>query len=171
MIRYCTRCVMPETKPDILFEGGVCSACRHFADRSDLDWDARRVELDQILDRYRSSDSSRYDCIIPVSGGKDSTYQTLRMLELGMNPLCVTATTDKLTDIGRRNLDNVRELGVDHIEVSTNPLVRRRINHLALSLVGDISWPEHVAIFTIPVRLAVQMRVPLIVWGENSQNE
>lgn len=172
MIRYCTCCVMPETKPDILFdEEGVCSACRHFSDRTDIDWDSRLGELRSILGRYRSEDRSRYDCIIPVSGGKDSTYQTLRMLDIGMNPLCVTATTDKLTDIGRRNLANIRELGVDHVEVSTNPVVRRRINHLALTQVGDISWPEHVAIFTIPVRLAVQMRVPLIVWGENSQNE
>jgi N-acetyl sugar amidotransferase len=171
VIRYCTRCVMPETKPDILFDDGVCSACRHFAQRDDIDWAARREELRGILGRYRSEDRSRYDCIIPVSGGKDSTYQTIRVLELGMNPLCVTATTDKLTEIGRRNLLNIRELGVDQIEVSTNPVVRRRINHLALTQVGDISWPEHVAIFTIPVRLAVQMRVPLIVWGENSQNE
>jgi N-acetyl sugar amidotransferase len=163
---------MPETKPDILFDdAGVCSACRHFDDRSGIDWAERRAELEAILERYRSTDRSRYDCIIPVSGGKDSTFQTLRMLELGANPLCVTATTDKLTAIGRRNLANIRELGVDHVEVSTNPVVRRRINHLALTQVGDISWPEHVAIFTVPVRLAVQMRVPLIVWGENSQNE
>lgn len=172
MIRYCTRCVMPETKPDILFDdAGVCSACRHFDDRSTVDWTRRADELREILDRYRSADASSYDCIIPVSGGKDSTYQTLRMLELGMNPLAVTATTDKLTAIGRRNLDNIRDLGVDHVEVTPNPNVRRRINRLALTQVGDISWPEHVAIFTIPVRIAVQMRVPLIVWGENSQNE
>jgi N-acetyl sugar amidotransferase len=163
---------MPETKPDILFDyDGVCSACRHFDDRSEVDWEERRADLQQILDRYRSPDQSRYDCIIPVSGGKDSTYQVLRMLEFGVNPLAVTATTDKLTEIGQRNLHNIRELGVDHVEVSTNPVVRRRINHLALTQVGDISWPEHVAIFTIPVRIAVQMRVPLIVWGENSQNE
>ncbi len=158
MIRYCTNCVMPETKPDILFdERGVCSACRHFADRVDIDWGERHIELEAILERYRSHDRSRYDCIIPVSGGKDSTFQTLRVLELGMNPLCVTATTDKLTEVGRRNLANIRELGVDHVEVSTNPVVRRRINHLALTQIGDISWPEHVAIFTIPIRVSVQI--------------
>jgi N-acetyl sugar amidotransferase len=163
---------MPETKPDILFdEKGVCSACRHFARRQEIDWAARRGELTDILETYRSGDGPHYDCIIPVSGGKDSTYQTLRVLELGMNPLCVTATTDRLSDIGRRNIENIKQLGVDYVEVTANPLVRRRINRLALSQVGDISWPEHVSIFTIPVRIAVQMRVPLIVWGENSQNE
>lgn len=172
MIRYCRHCVIPETKPDILFdEEGVCSACRHFERRAEVDWAARRHELIEILEHYRARFDGRYDCIIPCSGGKDSTFQTVRMLELGMNPLCVTATTDMLSDIGRRNIENLKKLGVDYVEVTTNPVVRRRINHLALRQVGDISWPEHVTIFTIPVRLAVQMRIPLLVWGENSQNE
>jgi N-acetyl sugar amidotransferase len=172
VIRYCTRCVMPETKPDILFDDhGVCSACRNFERRVEVDWDARMRELREILERYRSPDRSNYDCIIPVSGGKDSTYQTIRMLELGMNPLCVTATTDKLSEIGRRNIENLKSLGVDYVEVTPNPVARRHINRLALTQVGDISWPEHVLIFTVPVRMAVAMRVPLIVWGENSQNE
>ena len=109
--------------------------------------------------------------IISVSGGKDSTFQTLRVIQLGLNPLCITSATCKLTPIGRRNLDNLKRLGVDSMEVTPNPLVRRRINRLALREVGDISWPEHVGIFTAPVRLAVQLRIPLIVWGENSQNE
>lgn len=172
MIRYCRRCVMPETKPDILFDDeGICSACRHFEMRGEINWDARRQELESILQQYRSADGSSYDCLIPVSGGKDSHYQTLRMLELGMNPLLITATTDHLTGIGRRNIENLKNLGVDYVEVTVNPRVRRAINRLALTQVGDISWPEHVLIFTIPVRIAVQMRIPLIVWGENSQNE
>jgi N-acetyl sugar amidotransferase len=162
---------MPETKPDLWFdEVGVCSACQNFQTRADVDWDARRTELIEVVERYRSS-SSGYDCVVPVSGGKDSTYQTIRVLELGLNPLCVTATTDKLSDIGRRNIENLKGLGVDYIEVTPNPVVRRKINRLALTQVGDISWPEHVLIFTVPVRIAVQMRIPLIVWGENSQNE
>lgn len=172
MLRYCRRCVMPDTKPDLSFDAeGICSACRSYENRKQVDWDLRRQELVSILDRYRSVKQNNYDCLIPVSGGKDSTYQVLRMLELGMNPLCVTATTDHLTDCGRRNIEAIKKLGVDYVEVTTNPVVRRRMNRLALTQVGDISWPEHVAIFTIPVRIAVQMGIPLIIWGENSQNE
>jgi N-acetyl sugar amidotransferase len=171
-LRYCRRCVMPETKPDLrMDEEGVCNACRNYEGRKKIDFDAREAELRAILDRYRSKDGRGYDCIVPVSGGKDSHFQTIKMLELGMNPLCVTATTDKLSDIGRRNIENLKRLGVDYIEVSVNPRVRRAINRIALTTVGDISWPEHVLIFTIPVRIAVQMNVPLIVWGENSQHE
>lgn len=171
-IQYCRRCIMPETKPDLQIDAaGVCSACRSFERRGEVDWEARQAELRRILDRYRSPNRSQYDCLIPVSGGKDSHYQALRMLELGMNPLCVTATTDKLSPLGRRNIENLKLLGVDYLEVTANPVVRRRINRLALTQVGDISWPEHVAIFTIPVRVAVQCGIPLIIWGENSQNE
>lgn len=163
---------MPETKPDLYIdEEGICSACRSYEQRREIDWEQRKKELIQILDRYRSHNNTNYDCIVPVSGGKDSHFQVIKMLELGMNPLCVTATTDHLTAIGRRNIENLKRLGVDYVEVTVNPIVRRRINRLALEQVGDISWPEHVLIFTVPVRIAVQMNIPLIIWGENSQNE
>jgi N-acetyl sugar amidotransferase len=163
---------MPETKPDLhVDELGVCNACRSFERRKEADWEVRKRELIDLLNRYRARDGRQYDCIVPVSGGKDSTFQTITLLELGMNPLCVTATTDKLSAIGRRNIENLKRLGVDYIEVTSNPLIRRVINRLTLEQVGDISWPEHVSIFTIPVRLAVQLRIPLIVWGENSQDE
>jgi N-acetyl sugar amidotransferase len=140
-------------------------------ERTEVDWDARQAELIEVLDRYRSKDGSNYDCIIPVSGGKDSHFQVIRMLEVCARPLCVTASTCKLSAIGRKNIENLKTLGVDYLEMTTNPVVRRQINRLALEQVGDISWPEHVTIFTIPVRIAVQFNVPLIVWGENSQNE
>lgn len=172
MIRYCRRCIMPNTKPDLFIDAeGVCSACRSFERRKEVNWDQRRRELESVLSQYRSQDDKNYDCIVPVSGGKDSTFQVLRMLELGMNPLCVTAVTDHLSDLGRRNIENLKKRGVDYIEVTTNPLVRRKINRLALTQVGDISWPEHVTIFTVPIRVAVQFHVPLIIWGENPQNE
>ena len=93
------------------------------------------------------------------------------MLELGMNPLCVTATTCDLSEIGRSNIDNIKSLGVDCIEASPNQVVRKKLNRIGLTHVGDISWPEHVGIFTIPIKIAVQFNVPLIIWGENPQNE
>ncbi|QUS39110.1 N-acetyl sugar amidotransferase [Tardiphaga alba] len=172
MLKYCSRCLYPESKPDLQFDTrGVCSACVGFETRVAVDWDKRREEFVNITTRYKSKNSTNYDCIVPVSGGKDSTYQVIRLLEYGLNPICVTSTTDSLSEIGRRNLENISKLGVDHIEVTTNPVIRRRINRLALTEIGDISWPEHVTIFTIPVRLATQLSVPLIVWGENSQHE
>lgn len=172
MLNYCKSCIMPDSKPDLSFdEDGVCNACRNYENRSKVNWEERKAELNQLLEKYRSKDSSSWDCIVPVSGGKDSTYQVIRILQLGLNPLCVTSTTCDLSDLGRRNIDNIKKLGVDYVEFSPNPLVRAKLNRVGLIEVGDISWPEHVGIFTIPVRAAVQFNVPLIIWGENSQNE
>ena len=171
MLRYCKRCVMPDSKPDLQFDdSGVCSACLAFERRAEVDWDERLRELREVLNRYRTN-GTNWDCIVPVSGGKDSTYQVVRMLQLGLNPLCVTATTCDLSEIGRANIENIKQLGVDYVEFSPDPVIRAKLNRIGLTEVGDISWPEHVGIFTIPVRAAVQFGIPLIVWGENSQNE
>lgn len=172
MIKYCKRCIMPETKPDLeIDEEGICSACRSYEQRKDVDWHIKKDELLEVIEKYRNTDGTNYDCIIPVSGGKDSHFQVIKMLELGMNPLCVTGTTCSLSDIGRRNIENLKRLGVDYLEVTLNKVVRSKLNKFSLLQVGDISWPEHVSIFTVPVRVAVQFNVPLIIWGENSQNE
>ncbi len=172
MLKYCTECLLPETKPDLSFDDeGVCSACNSYKNRATIDWEQREREFVNTLNRYKDDGRNSWDCIVPVSGGKDSTVQVMKILELGFNPLCVTATTCHLSEVGRKNIINIRELGADAVEFSPNPVIRRKLNRIGLENVGDISWPEHLGIFTIPVRAAVQFNVPLIVWGENSQNE
>lgn len=172
MIKYCRECLLPATKPDLFFDGrGVCAACSSFSERNTIDWKARENAFVKLVREINSSRTSSWDCVVPVSGGKDSTAQVLKMLELGFNPLCVNATTCDLSPIGRENLQNIKNLGVDLVEFSPDPIIRRILNKIGLEQVGDISWPEHVGIFTIPVRAAVQYKVPLIIWGENSQNE
>lgn len=172
-MKYCTRCLYPDTKPDLTFnEEGVCSACLSFEARKNINWTDRKRQFVELIAKYRELQIKEpYDCIIPVSGGKDSHYQVLKALEYGLRPLAITAITDDLSDLGRRNLDNIAKLGVDHIFVSTNAEVRRRINKYTLETIGDISWAEHVTIFTIPIREAILRQIPLIIWGENPQNE
>lgn len=172
MIRYCRECLLPATKPDLRFDAvGVCQACLNYKARPLIDWGQRQNEFVAILEKHRKTKTTSWDCIVPVSGGKDSTFQVLTIKNLGYNPLAVTARTCDLSAIGRRNLDNLRGLGVDHIEIAPNPNVRADLNRVGLLEVGDISWAEHVGIFTIPVRASVNFGIPLIVWGENSQNE
>lgn len=170
-MKFCKRCVMPSTKPDLQFDHeDICSACRYYERRTEKDWKQRQTELISVVEKYKGQNKN-WDCIVPVSGGKDSHFQVIKMMELGINPLCVTSTTCDLSDIGRRNIENIKNLGVDYLEFTTNPRVRRKINKIGLTQVGDISWPEHLTIFTIPVRVSVQYNIPLIVWGENSQDE
>lgn len=171
-MKYCRRCVLPDTKPDLKFDdSGICSACRSYERRANIDWKFRKEELFSILERYRSKNGENWDCIIPVSGGKDSHFQVLKMLEYDMTPLCVTATTCDLSEVGRKNIENIKNLGVDYLEFSPDKKIRRSLNRIGLYQVGDISWPEHVSIFTIPIQVAVHYNIPLIIWGENSQNE
>lgn len=173
-MRRCKLCVMPDTRPELTFDKeGVCDACRSAVKKEkDIDWAARRKELERLLDRYRSKDGKTYDCIIPVSGGKDSTYQVYTIKKVfGMNPLCVTFSPCKSTELGKRNLQNMRELGVDSILFTPNPAVYKKLFKIGLERLGDPCWPCHVGIFTYPVRVAVQHNVPLFIYGENPQLE
>lgn len=160
----CIRCVIPDTRPDTAFVDGVCSACIAYAKRPQIDWDARKAELLQLLDKHGGR------CIVPSSGGKDSTYQALTLLGLGADLTVVTATTCHLTEIGRANIDNLARYART-IEVTPNRKVRAKLNRLGLQLVGDISYPEHVSIFTTPFRVARDMGISLLFYGESPQNQ
>jgi len=173
MIKYCRNCVYPETKPDLsLDENGICDACRFVDVKDTTNWDLRRKELAEIFEKFKNKDGSNYDCIIPVSGGKDSTFQTYVVKEeFGLNPLCVSYHLPEFTDLGRKNLENLKKLGVDCLEFTPNPEICKKMQKIALIEFGDAQWPEHFGIFTVPVQVAVRYNIPLIVWGENSQAE
>lgn len=172
-INYCKKCLFPETKPDLSFdENGICSACSSAELKNhEIDWNQRKYDFEKIIENYRK-DGKGYDCLIPVSGGKDSTYQAYFMKEVyGMNPLCVCFETTYATGIGNQNLDNLSKLGIDVIHFKKNHQVYKKMVIESFKRVGDEMWPNHIGIFTIPVMFAVQMNIPLIIWGENSQME
>ena len=107
-LRYCINCLLPETKPDLSFDSkGVCSACTAFTNRKNIDWESRKKEFFKIIDRFKHNNPRGWDCIVPVSGGKDSTAQVLKMLELGLNPLAVNSRTCDLSILGKENLENL----------------------------------------------------------------
>jgi len=169
-MKYCKRCLYPDTKPDLTFNAdGVCNACTYYDTYIALDWRAREEAFRTLANNTIQRATGPYDCVVPVSGGKDSTLQVEKVKEYGLRPLAVSFRTCDLSDIGRRNLDNISLLGNDVIEVVPDARIRAAINKYCLETIGDISWPEHVGIFTSPVIVAEQMNIPLIVWGENSQ--
>ena len=164
----CTCCLYPDTKPDLWFDSdGVCSACLAFDKRKKTDWKERESDLLRILETSPKNGSG-YDIIVPSSGGKDSTWQVLKLIDLGVKPLIVTATTCHLTSVGRKNIDNLARYATT-IEITSNRTQRARLNRLGLEMVGDISWPEHVSIFTTPFRVANDFGIPLIFFGECPQ--
>lgn len=170
-MRYCKSCVLPNTRPNLtLDDEGVCNACLAHGTKSQIDWTARQQDFRTLVEKVKGQ-SSGYDCIIPVSGGKDSTWQVVTCLEHGMTPLAVTWKTPARTSIGQRNLDNLVRLGVDHIDYQISPKVESRFMLKALERFGSTAIPMHLALFNIPLTIAVRFNIPLVVWGENSAFE
>jgi len=177
-MEYCTRCVYPaNARPGIVFdEWGVCSGCRLIESRPTIDWSSREVLLCELLDSYKAAQRAKgnpYDCIIPVSGGKDSTYQTwLMRTKYQMNPLLVTYNHTYNTPLGIRNLTNlIEKMDCNLLRFTTAPGSARRLSQYMLKKVGDITWHYHAGIMTFPIKAAVMYDVPLIVWGEEGFSE
>jgi N-acetyl sugar amidotransferase len=170
-MRYCNNCILPDTRPNLVIGAdGVCNACKSHGTKREIDWVARSDAFKAVVANAKAS-SKGYDCVIPVSGGKDSTWQVVKCLEAGLKPLAVTWRPPGRTAIGQRNLDNLVSLGVDHIDYQISPVVERKFMLEALARFGSTAIPMHLAIFAIPAKIAVRFGIPLIVWGENSAFE
>ena len=172
-MKYCVRCILPDTRPGIFLDDeGVCSGCRGHDDKEKhIDWTARAEAFNAVVAEAKRR-SSGYDCIVPVSGGKDSWYQVITCQEHGLKVLGVTWRTPGRTEIGQRNVERmISRLGIDHIDFTINRDVERRFMIAAYERKGATAIPMHMALFAVPTRLAVQMRIPLVVWGENPQLE
>ena len=150
-MKYCLRCILPDTRPSIVLdEESVCSACRNFEIRETIDWSARESAFDEVISNAKGL-SKGYDCLIPVSGGKDSTWQVVKCLEKGLNPLCVTWKPPGRTNIGQENLNNLIDLGVDHIDYSINPKIEKAFMLETLIKNGSPAIPMHIAMLNIPL--------------------
>ena len=170
-MNYCIKCILPDTRPNLIIDTeGVCNACKNHNQKKNIDWKARKEKLLKVIENAKKR-SKGYDCLIPVSGGKDSTWQVVKCLDYGLNPLAVTWKTPARTTIGQINLDNLKSLGVDHIDYQINPKVESKFLFNSFNKFGTSGLPQHMAIFNIPINIAVKFQIPLVVWGENSAFE
>ena len=171
-MKYCTRCITPYSRPGISFDAhGNCN-CATGKDKDAIDWPEReRLFREVVANAKTRAGASNYDCLIPVSGGKDSTWQVVKCLEYGLRPLCVTWRPPGRTAVGQRNLENLIRLGVDHVDWSISPTVEKKFTYAAFKKYGSTAIPMHMAIFSIPLNVAVRFRIPLVIWGENSAFE
>lgn len=173
-MQYCARCCYPaNAKPTIIFDDeGVCSGCRYHESRQQINWAEREALLRETLAEHKArarEAGSPYDCIIPVSGGKDSHYQAYLMkVVYGMNPLLVTFNHSYNTRLGNENLRNiVRQFGLDLIRFTVSPHAASRISRYMLKKVGDMTWHYHAGIRTFPFQIAVKYNTPLVILGEH----
>lgn len=172
MIR-CNNCLIPNTKPGIRFnDDGICQACVRAEQKKDIDYDARFKELEELCDKYRRN--HYYDCIITVSGGKDSYFQTYTFKEkLGMNPLLVRiADPFTKTKAGIHNIQNLTDVfGCDLLTIDISPQVVRKTGRIAFEQYGRPTWILDRAIYCTPLMVALEKNIPLIVYGENVSYE
>jgi len=167
---YCKNCLYPaNTAVNIQLDAdGVCAGCRYFKEVDKADWGEREKKLETLLAPYRNSNRT-YDCMIPVSGGKDSHYQTYLIKEVyGLKPLLVTFNHLCSPLLGIKNMANIVErFQVDHIRYTPNPTVVRKLMKYTVEKKGDACWFCQTGVVTVPVQIAVMYKIPLIVWGEH----
>ncbi len=171
-IFWCNNCLNMSTRPRLTFdEHGWCSACQWMKEKQTLDWEKRLRELEKLLDKYRSKNAG-FDCIVPVSGGKDGSYIAYKLKhEYGMNPLTVTSRPPLELPLGERNLLNFVRSGYDHLHVTANEHSMRIINKQGLIEKGFPYYGWLISIFSIVIRTALYFRIPLIIYAEDGEVE
>lgn len=173
-VRWCTKCLYPSLSATPMeYDGdGVCMGCQMAGMKNDFpeaEWARRRAILVGILEQGRSQDGSRHDCVIGVSGGKDSYFQTHYVKNvLGFNPLLVTYYGNNYTPAGERNLQRMAEVfDVDHIIYKPGVGLLKKLNRLGFKIMGDMNWHGHMGIATVPMKIAALHGIPTVVWGEH----
>lgn len=172
-MRYCKRCLQPDTRPGIVFDDEqVCFACRYEESKATIDWEAREAELKAIADEAKAESIKRgntYDCIIGVSGGKDSTFQAVYAKEkLGLNPLLINCMPDEITEIGEKNINNLNNLGFDIISIRPNPIVAKKLARKSFFERGNIIAASEYCLWASAYIMAEKFNIPLIIQGENA---
>ncbi len=173
-VKWCSSCLYPSLSatPMEFDEAGVCMGCRMAGMRVDTpkyEWDRRSAILSEIMQQARSTNGTRHNCVIGVSGGKDSYFQTHYVKNvMGYNPLLVTYYGNNYTPAGERNLRRMAEVfDVDHIIYTPGVELLKKLNRLGFSIMGDMNWHNHIGIATLPIRIAAQNRIPLVIYGEH----
>jgi N-acetyl sugar amidotransferase len=168
-ITWCKKCVAPSSSaiPLVFDDNGVCSACNVHGQKNDIDWDERLEWLLEDVEAYRKP--SGYDCVIGVSGGKDSYYQVHFVKEkLGLNPLLITYNGNNYLDVGWDNMMRMKDVfNVDHLIISPGIDLLKKMNRLCFRMMGDMNWQNHAGIYTIPMQYGVKFDIPLVFYGEH----
>ena len=171
-IRYCSKCVYPNNAVNLeMNESNICSACgvgTYFDQNENEFWAQREKKFEKLVSRIRKTNTSNYDCLIPVSGGKDSYYQTHLICEkYNLKPLLVTYHGNNFLPEGDYNRDRMREVfDADHIVWGPGIDVLKELNRVTFKLMGDMNWQNHCGIVSAPIQIAVKFNIPIIVWGE-----
>lgn len=168
-MKYCSRCLYPENHPlyITLDDKNVCSGCRVHEEKDQLDWFERADKLRSLTEQYKAKSRVIHDCIVPVSGARDSYFIVDYVVnQLGLNPLLVTYNKHYNTQVGIRNLAYLRSLvGADIMSMNVSPERVKQITRETLRLRGSMYWHCLAGQSAFPVQVATKFKIPLIIWG------
>lgn len=168
-MQYCIRCCMPMSNEGMAFDSmGICQACQSAEQKIHIDWVAREKKLSKLLDYYKGL-GNEYDCIVPISGGKDSIFQLHVMTKIyGMRVLAVTFSHNWFSETGKYNLQNsIEKFDVDHLMFTPNRNLVNKLARHSLVQIGDACWHCHAGVGAFPLQIAVKYKIPLLIWGES----
>ncbi len=170
-MKYCQTCLQPNTRPNSVFSAdGICPACDYFGRLKHVDWQDRYDILVDLLANSRRRPGQEYDCIIGVSGGKDSTRQALWARDrLGLKPLlaCLSYPPQQVTERGVDNISNLIEHGFDVVLSAPAPGTWQRLMRHSFDRFTNWARSTELALFASVPQLAIRYHIPLILWGEN----
>ena len=167
-MKICKKCIQPDTRPGIYFNDGICGACIWEEEKNKIDWRERENKLQEIAEWAKKTTKNNYDCAIGVSGGKDSTMQAIIARdELGLRPLLVNSEPAGITEIGKYNIENLKELGFDVISLRPNPkIIKRLIKRDFYKYLNPVKITEY-SLYSSTYIIAEKFEIPLIIQGEN----
>lgn len=170
MLKYCKKCLMPNTRPNSQFNlDGICMACVNYDNQKNIDWKKRYSELESLFEKHRGINGNYYDCAIAVSGGKDSHFQVYYAKEvLKMNPVLLSVSPIDWTETGKQNFENLSDtFGCDVISINPNRQLARKLAKSSFMEIGSPTWLIDNLLYSYPVKMAIKLGIKLLIYGEN----
>jgi N-acetyl sugar amidotransferase len=171
-VSWCSKCLTMSTRPRITFDSrGYCNACIWAEEKTKINWDERLSQLNHLLNKHKKNNGD-FDCLVPVSGGKDGSYVAYNLKhKFGMNPLCVTITPALPLPLGELNLRSFVESGYDHLTINPDYEAMRLLNKTGFIEMGFPYYGWLTAITVAPIKIALAHNINLIFYGEDGEVE
>ncbi|MDB2363221.1 N-acetyl sugar amidotransferase [Candidatus Pelagibacter bacterium] len=176
MINFCKTCLMPDTRPRIVFNtDGICNACLHSKKKTQINWNKRKEEFDKLIEEIKKNskkNNSTYDCVVPWSGGKDSTSIALKLkFEYDLNPLLVTFSPLMINECGSFNRNEVSKMGFDSIFLNPNKFIARKLSKRFFTERGNPKVAWDAGVNAGPIRVALNFNIPTVFYAEHGESE
>ena len=173
IVKYCSNCVMPSTKPNSIFLNGICKACLYNNNKKiiKINWFKRKTEFNKIISQIKKNNKSEFDVLVPVSGGKDSLTQIHHVIKKKLKVLAFHVDNGLKTEIGKYNLNLIPKMGAHLMIFKPDLNIQRKLVKIGFFKYGDPDLMNHCLLHALPIRTAIKLKIPMVFLGENAALE